>query len=234
MSGVIGATARWLGDGQHWQGAAGVPHRLAEHVGISAVAVLLAAAVALPAGLWVGHRGSGGGLVVAIANVGRAVPSFGLLILGVLAFGIGAGPVVATLVLLAIPPILVNTATGVRDVDADLKDAAAGQGLSGRQVLLQVELPSALPLVLAGVRTAAVLVVATATLAAVVPGVGGLGTYVVDGIGQQDDGKAVAGALLVALLATLTEGGLALVERWVVPAGVRREAGARRRRAEGF
>jgi osmoprotectant transport system permease protein len=235
LGGIVGDTARWLTAGDRWRGEQGIPSRLLEHVGLSALVLLLALVLALPLGLWLGHRGRGATAVVAVANIARAVPSFGLIVLGVVAFGIGAGPVIVALVVLAVPPILVNTSTAVREVDADLKEAARGQGLSELQLLRQVEVPAAIPLVLAGIRTAAVLVVATATLAAVVPGVGGLGPYIVDGIGQQDRPKAVGGAVLVALLAALTEGGLAVVQRLVTPAGLRpMEERARRQRGEGF
>lgn len=234
VAGIAGDTVRWLTAGEHWSGEQGIPRRLLEHVGLSALVLVLALALALPLGLWLGHRGRGATAVVALANVARAVPSFGLIVLGVVAFGIGAGPVVVALVVLAVPPILVNTSTAVREVDADLKEAARGQGLSESQLLRQVEVPASIPLILAGVRTAAVLVVATATLAAVVPGVGGLGPYIVDGIGQQDFPKAVAGAVLVAVLAAVTEGGLAGVQHLVTPAGLRPAARNLRRRADGW
>ena len=235
LAGIVGDTVAWLTATERWRGEQGIPIRLLEHVGLSALVLVLAIALALPTGLWLGHRGRGATAGVAVANVARAVPSFGLIVLGVVAFGIGAGPVIAALVVLAVPPILVNTSTAVREVDADLKEAARGQGLSGLQVLRQVEIPSAIPLILAGVRTAAVLVVATATLAAVVPGVGGLGPYIVDGIGQQDRPKAVGGALLVALLAAATEGTLAAVQRLVTPAALRPAVTqATRRRREGW
>ena len=235
IAGIATDTARWLTAGEQWRGEQGIPGRVTEHLGLSALVLVIALLLALPLGLWLGHRGRGATAVVALANVGRAVPSFGLIVLGVVAFGIGAGPVVVALVVLAVPPILVNTSTAVREVDADLKEAARGQGLSEVQLLRHVEVPASIPLILAGVRTAAVLVVATATLAAVVPGVGGLGPYIVDGIGQQDRPKAVGGAVLVALLAGLTEGGLAVVQRLVTPAGLRPAVErARRRRVEGW
>jgi osmoprotectant transport system permease protein len=217
LAGIVTETFQWFADGAHWRGANGVPTRVGEHLVLSGVTVAIALAVALPLGLVLGHRRSGGTAVIALANVARAVPSFGLIVLGVVAFGISAGPVVAALVILAVPPILVNAYVGVRDVSDDLVEAATGQGMSGRQVLWNVEIPSALPLILAGIRTATVLVVATATLAAVVPGVGGLGPYIVDGIGQQDRPKAVAGAALVAALALVSEALLARLQRRVSP-----------------
>ncbi len=235
LAGIAADTIGWLTTGARWRGEQGIPNRLAEHVGISALVLVIALATALPLGLWLGHRGRGATAVVALANVARAVPSFGLIVLGVVAFGIGAGPVVVALVVLAVPPILVNASTAVREVDAELKEAARGQGLSEVQLLRQVEVPASVPLILAGIRTAAVLVVATATLAAVVPGVGGLGPYIVDGIGQQDFPKAVGGAVLVALLAALTEGALAVVQRLATPHGLRSSARkARRRATEGW
>ena len=235
VAGIGGDTLRWLTAAEQYRGAQGIPRRLLEHIGLSALVVALALLLALPLGLWLGHRGRGATAVVALANVARAVPSFGLIVLGVVAFGIGVGPVIVALVVLAVPPILVNTSTAVREVDADLKEAGRGQGLSEAQLLRQVEVPASIPLILAGIRTAAVLVVATATLSAVVPGVGGLGPYIVDGIGQQDFPKAVGGAVLVALLAAMTEGVLAVVQRAVTPAGLRPVAqGLRRRRADGW
>ena len=235
LAGIVGETVRWLSAAERWRGEQGIPNRLTEHILLSAVVLAIALAVALPLGLWLGHRGRGANVVVALANVTRAVPSFGLIVLGVVTFGIGPGPVILALVVLAVPPILVNTSTAVREVDADLKEAARGQGLSEVQLLTQVEVPTSIPLILAGVRTASVLVVATATLAAVVPGVGGLGPYIVDGIGQQDRAKAVGGAVLVAGLAAATEGALAIVQALVTPVGVRPVARrARRPRPDGF
>ena len=221
LAGVVGDTVGWLTAAERWSGVEGIPNRLSQHVVLSALVLLIAVVISLPLGLWLGHRGRGATAVVTLANMTRAVPSFGLIVLGVVAFGIGSGPVVVALVVLAVPPILVNTSTAVAEVDADLKEAARGQGLSGGQLLRQVEVPASIPLILAGVRTAAVLVVATATLAAVVPGVGGLGPYIVDGIGQQDRPKAVGGAVLVAGLAALTEGSLAIVQRLATPRGLR-------------
>jgi len=144
LAGIVADTARWLTDPARWRGEQGIPNRLLQHVGISAAVLLIALSLALPLGLWLGHRGRGANAVVALANVARAVPSFGLIVLGVVAFGIGVGPVIAALVVLAVPPILVNTSTAIREVDADLKEAARGQGLSEVQVLRQVELPAAI------------------------------------------------------------------------------------------
>ncbi len=202
----------WFTTATHWQGEGGVPQRVLEHVELSAGAVLTAAAIALPIGLTLGHLRRGGVVAVNVANVGRALPSLALLILAQDLFGIGARPAYVALVALAIPPMVTNTFIGIRDVDADVREAARGMGMRGGQVLWRVELPLGLPLVIAGVRTAAVNVVATATLAAIIAG-GGLGRFIVDGLAQQDTPQAFAGALLVAVLAVGTEGGFGLLQR---------------------
>lgn len=216
-------------DGTHWSGADGIPNRLAEHVGLTLLAVLIAAAIALPIGVWLGHLGRGGTVAINISNVGRAVPTFGVLVLLATSFlGIGNRPALVALVLFAIPPILTNTYVGMTGVDRDVKEAARGMGMTGGQLLRSVEVPLALPLVMAGLRTAAVQVVATATLAAVVAG-GTLGRFIVDGLAQQDETRVLAGALLVALLALVTELSMAALQRAVTPGSGRR----RRRTASG-
>lgn len=211
----------WFGRQANWRGSSGIPVRTLEHLEISAVAVLAALAVALPLGLFIGHARRGEFLTVTLANLGRAVPSFAVLALAfpvALRFGLGFSivPIVAALILLAIPPILLNTYVGVKQVDPDTLEAARGMGMTGGQVLRGIELPLAVPLIVAGIRTSAVQVVATATLGAVVAG-GGLGRYIVDGFAQQDDGMLLGGALLVAVLAMATELGLGLVERVLRP-----------------
>jgi osmoprotectant transport system permease protein len=211
--------ARWFTTSAHWHGPDGVPHRVIEHVLMSAAAVGAAAVFALPLGVTLGHVRRGGALAVNITNIGRSIPSFALLVLALQVFGLGARPAFVALVALAVPPMVTNGYVGVADVDADIREAAAGMGMTGRQVLLRVEVPVALPVIMAGVRTSAVQVVATATLAAVVAW-GGLGRYIVDGLSQQDSVQVFAGALLVAALSVLTEVLLALIQRLVVSAGV--------------
>jgi osmoprotectant transport system permease protein len=215
----------WFADGSHWRGDFGVPHRLTEHVAMSVAVVVVASAVALPVGVWLGHRGKGGALAINLGNVGRAVPSLAILALAQQAIGLrgwpgfGARPAFVALVALAVPPLVTNAYVGVRGVDPDVVEAARGMGMTGTQLLWRVELPIALPLVLAGLRTASVQVVATASLAALTAW-GGLGRFIVDGIGQQDDGQLLAGAMLVALLALATELGLAWLQRNVVSDGL--------------
>jgi len=199
----------WFADPAHWSGDDGIPTRLWEHVQLSGVAVGIAAAIALPLGLYLGHTGRGAFAAINVANIGRALPSLAFIALGLvvsIALGLGLGfwPTLFALVPLALPPILTNTFVAVRGVDRDTVEAARGMGLRESQILRQVELPLALPLILGGVRTAAVSVVATATLGALVAG-GALGRYIVDGLALQEFDRLFAGALLVALLAIATE-----------------------------
>ncbi|HEY7523933.1 MAG TPA: ABC transporter permease [Candidatus Limnocylindrales bacterium] len=213
----------WFADPAHWSGANGIPTRIVEHLGISAVPVLLAVAVALPLGILIGHYRRGEVIVVSIANLGRAIPSFAILSIVfqvmaslVQAAAFGFWPTVVALFLLAVPPVITNTYVGIREVDQPTVEAARGMGMSERQVMVRLELPLAVPLMVAGIRTAAVQVVATATLAALIAG-GGLGRYIVDGFAQGDTPKILAGAILVAILAVATEAVFAVLERLVTP-----------------
>ncbi len=218
----------WFTTAEHWRGDFGVPHRLIEHALMSVAAVVAAVVIGLPLGIWLGHRGRGGAVAINLTNVGRAVPSLAILALTQQAIGLGgwpgfgARPAFVALVALAVPPLVTNAYVGMRGVDRDVAEAARGMGMTGRELLWRVEVPIALPLILAGLRTAAVQVVATATLAAVTAW-GGLGRFIVDGFGQQDNAQIVAGALLVALLALITELGLARLQRSVVSEGLRAE-----------
>lgn len=204
--------------------------RLLEHLELSGLAVLVGVLVALPVGLWLGHTGRLGFFAVNVANVGRALPSLALLALALpIAFALGLGlgfwPTLFALIPLAIPPILTNAYVAVRSVDRDVTEAARGMGVSEPGILRSIELPLALPLVLAGIRTASVNVVATATLGALVAG-GGLGRYIVDGLGLQEYDRLFAGALLVALLAIAVEVAFATFERAAVSPGIRVQQGA--------
>lgn len=223
---ILDGLIQWFADPAQWQGPDGVPTRVFEHIWYSVIATVGATAVALPIGLFIGHTGRGGQVAINISNLGRAIPSFGIIVLVFIVAGIGFTPVLITLVALAIPPIVTNTYVGIRAVDPEVREAAEGMGMTGWQVLTRVEVPVALPLIMAGVRTSAVQVVATATLAAVIS-LGGLGRYIIDGIRQQNTPEVVAGALLVALLSIGTEYLLSAVQRKVVPAGIATEAVAR-------
>ena len=217
--GWLADVVAWFRDGRHWQGPNGVPQRLLEHVGVSAAALGIACLLAIPLALWLGHVRRGGGLAVNVSNVARAVPTYAVLVLLVLApdpFGLSTLSILVALVVFAIPPVLTNTYIGVREVDPAAVDAARGMGMSGPQVLAKVELPLAVPLLMDGVRLAAVQVVATATIAALVAG-GGLGSLITDGFGRQDQAEVVAGALCVLVLALTVEGSMALLQRRVNP-----------------
>jgi osmoprotectant transport system permease protein len=216
----LAQVVQWFTNPAHWQGTGGIPNRLEEHVVMSLAATAAAAALALPVGLTLGHLGRGGALAINVSNIGRAIPSFAILVLAVQLVGIGPKPAFLALVALAIPPIVTNSYVGMRDVSSTLRDSARGLGMRERQVLLRVELPNAIPVVMAGVRTSGVQVVATATLAALVAW-GGLGRYIVDGLAQHDYPQVFAGALLVAALSAVAELTLAGLQRLLTPAGLR-------------
>ncbi|WP_155060583.1 ABC transporter permease [Streptomyces blattellae] len=190
----------WLVSGEQWQGTDGIAHRLAEHLQYSLLSTLIAAAIGLPLGLLIGHTGKGAFVAINLASFGRALPTVGLVVLVFLASGLSMTPVYVALVALAVPAIVTNTYAGMTAVDPDVKDAARGQGMRGHQVLFQVELPLALPLIMTGLRLALIQVVATATIAAYVS-FGGLGRYVFDGLAQRDLVQVMGGAVLVAVVA---------------------------------
>ncbi|MFE9771814.1 ABC transporter permease [Streptomyces sp. NPDC005931] len=218
---VLNFVNAFFGDSAHWHGYDGIPRRLLEHVRYSLLALVLAAAVGLPVGLLTGHTGRGGNALALIATAARALPSFGLLVLMFVLLDFGLLPVMIPLVVLAVPPILVTTYEAVRSVDPSPVDAARGMGMHEPRILLRVELPVALPLILSGLRSAAVQIVSTATIAAYVS-LGGLGRYIVDGLYQRDYEKVVGGATLVAALALVTLAVFWAAGRFAVSPGVRR------------
>jgi osmoprotectant transport system permease protein len=216
---LIAATGTWLADPAHWQGPNGIPIRLFEHVGLSGVSLVLAALVALPLGLWTGHTGRFSWWIVGSANAWRALPSFaviGLLVPFTTVLDANLGftlyPTLIAMVVLAGPPILVNAYQGVADVDRDLVEAARAMGMKERQILAGLEIPVALPVLATGMRSAAVQVIATATLGAAF-GFGGLGRLIVLGDANQDNGELFGGVVLVAALALTTLGLFTLLER---------------------
>src|ERR671939_1279986 len=221
----LASVAAWLASPTHRAGSDRIPTRIGEHLVLSGLATLVAVLVALPLGVFFGHSGRGGFFAVNVAKLGRALPSMALLALALpvafsLKLGLGFWPTFLALVPLGIPPVLTNSFVGVREVDRDVVEAARGMGFREDQVLRRVELPIGLPIILAGVRNAAVAIVATATLGALVAG-GGLGRYIVDGLARQEYERLFVGALLVALLAIATEVAFGLFERVTVSAGVR-------------
>ena len=224
----LGHVLGWLTSGAHWHGANGIPLRLAQHLELTGLVVGSAAAAGITVGVVLGHFHRGGLAVISVANIGRAVPTLALLILFVLKFSIGILPAYLALVALAIPPVLTNSYTGVRSVDPEVVEAARAMGMTGGQILLRVELPNAVGLIMAGLRTTAVEVVATATLAAYVA-FGGLGRYIIDGLATQDQVQLFSGAVLVAVLAGLVDATFALVQRSLTPAGLRSRGRQRRR-----
>jgi osmoprotectant transport system permease protein len=216
----LGEVAAWFTDPAHWSGTTGIPNRTFEHVWLSALTVLVGAAVAIPIGLAIGHTGRGAFLAVSVANIGRALPSYSLLLIFFTFFGVGFATAFPALLVLTIPPILTSTYVGVKEVDRDMVEAGRGMGMTEMELLRRVELPMAMPVIIAGVRIAAVQVVATATLAALVGG-GALGRFIVDGFGLRQEDQLVSGAILVALLALATERSFTLLERRVISPGLR-------------
>ncbi|MGW0878201.1 ABC transporter permease [Streptomyces sp. NPDC002671] len=211
----------FFSDGAHWHGSDGIPARLVEHVLYSLEALAIAAAIGLPVGLVTGHYGRGGNALALLATAGRALPSFGLLVLMFIWIGFGLLPVMIPLVVLAVPPVLVTTYEALRSLDPSPVDAARGMGMTEPRILFQVEVPVALPLILGGLRTAAVQIVSTATIAAYVS-LGGLGRFIIDGLYQRDFAKVIGGATLVAGLALATLAVFWAVSRAAVSPGVRR------------
>ncbi|QNP69540.1 ABC transporter permease [Streptomyces roseirectus] len=207
----------------NWSGYAGIPARLWEHVQYSLEALALATVIGLPIGLVTGHYGRGGNALAFVATAARALPTFGLLVLATMILGFGMLPVMIPLVVLAVPPILVTTYEAMRSVDPAPVDAARGMGMRETDILFRVELPVALALILGGIRSAAIQIVSTATIAAYV-GLGGLGRFIIDGLYQHDYEKVVGGATLVAFMALATLGLFWAVARLAVSPGVRRSA----------
>ena len=210
--GVFGEAWTWFTTGAHWHGDDGVTHRFLQHLGYTALTVVIAVLVAVPLGLWIGHTGRLRGLAIALTGALRALPTLGLLTLVVLWRGIGLTPPITALVVLAVPPLLAGAYAGVESVDRRTVDAARGMGMTEWQVLTRVEVPLGLPLLLGGLRSAVLQVVATATVAAYI-GLGGLGRYVIDGVQIRDYPQTLAGSLLVVALALALDGVFALLQR---------------------
>ena len=215
MNGPLGEVIDYLTDSESWSGTGGLANRLIEHLWISGLALLAAFLVAVPLAIWLGHIGRGGVLAVNVGNAGRAVPTYALLVIFVLLpdpLGANTFSFVLALALFSLPPLLTNAYVGMREVDRDVVDAARGVGMSGWQIVRRVELPLATPLIVTGVRLAAVQVVATATVIGLVGG-GALGRIIATGFATQDQGKIVGAAIVVTVLALATEGLFELLER---------------------
>jgi osmoprotectant transport system permease protein len=228
---MIGSVFTWLNDPSHWRDTpyfTGIVTQLLNHLRYSAIAVLIGLAIAVPAGVAIGHTGRAGWVVSAV-NALRSIPGVGLLIL--LAVVIAPHfhgrtdlgfliPTEIVLVVFAVPPILASTVAGLQNVDANARDAARGMGMTEWQVLSRVELPCSLPLLFSGLRSATLVVIATATIASYLPLLGGLGRFIYDGIHTNDYPQMVSGGVLVAVLAMVADLVLATVQRYAVSPGV--------------
>jgi osmoprotectant transport system permease protein len=223
----MGETWSWLTSSELWSGPDGIPARLLEHIWYSALGVVVAALIALPAGLLIGHTGRGSLAANTMSNFWRALPTLGVVILVFRIEPLSIWPVLVALVVIAIPPIMLNTEVGIRAIDPTIRDAARGMGMTGWQALWRVEVPLAMPLILAGLRSATGQVIATATIAAYV-GLGGLGRFIIDGYSVRDIGEISGGAVVVAVLALVVEGGFALLQRALGP-----QEGSREERVTG-
>jgi osmoprotectant transport system permease protein len=234
---MVGSVWRWLTDGANWQGQSGIVHRLLEHLEYSGESLLIAALIALPIGALIGHTGKAK-WIIAVANAFRAIPSLGLLFVVAMWFvsrltGDSAYlvPTIVVLVILAIPPLLAGAYSGVSEVDPAARDAAYGMGMDGRQVLTRVEVPCAMPLIFSGVRSAALQIIATATIAAAIS-VGGLGRYLIDGLANSDYAQMAGGAILVTALALVVDGVLAVIQQLSTPGGLRTTDPSRRKQRQ--
>lgn len=219
----------WFSDPAQWSGSDGIPQRTLDHIWLAIFPTVLAVMIAVPPAVVLAHRGIGKFFVNALVNVGRAVPSFGILIVAAIFFArAGASlrfwPAVVALVALAIPPIFTNTYAGIANVSPALVEAGLGMGFRGREIISRLELPVAAPVILAGIEISFVQVIATVPLAAVLSSGGGLGQYIVRGFAQGRAGvvETFAGAVLVALLTLILQRGFSVGERLLVPVGIRR------------
>ena len=213
----------WITTSANWHGSSGIPQRLLEHVEYTGLALVLALIVGLPLGLAIGHSRRGGFFVLSFSNAARAIPTLGILYVLAAYRPLTTPPVILVLAALALPSILVNTYTGVLQVDPDAVDAARGMGMRPLQVLFQVEFPGALPLIWLGIRLAAFQVVSTATIAAFIS-LGGFGNYIRFGLATRDYPQVVGGAVLTVTLALLSLLVVSLAARLTVSPGIRRRA----------
>lgn len=216
---LIVATWQWLTNPAHWSGADGIPARILEHAMYSSGVVMIAIVVAVPIGVAVGHTGRGSGVMISIVGGLRALPTLGLLTLLSLLMGLGLLPPLLALVIVAVPPILTSAYAGVANISAPVQEAAYAQGMTSRQVLTHVEIPLAIPVMMGGIRNAALQVIATATVAAYI-NLGGLGRYLIDGLAVRDYSRMLGAVLLVAAMALAADALLAGVQRVLTSPGI--------------
>ncbi len=219
MSNIFVDTLAWLVDADHWSGSGGIATRLLEHLQYSGLVLVIAAAIAVPVGLFIGHTGHGRVVAVAFAGALRALPTLGLLVLFALLAGSGLMPPVWALVILTVPPLLAGTYAGISSVEPTVVDAARAMGMTELQILFRVELPNGLQVMFGGVRTAVLQVIATVSVVAYLP-LGGLGRYLFDGLVLQDFPRMLGGSLLIAALAIAVDLVLALAQRILLPSGL--------------
>ncbi|WP_426003497.1 ABC transporter permease [Paenarthrobacter sp. NyZ202] len=231
MNNVFTDTLAWLTDPTHWTGSGGIPARLAEHLQYSGLVLAIAALIAVPVGLFIGHTGRGRVVAVALAGALRALPTLGLLVLFALLAGSGLMPPVWALVILTVPPLLAGTYAGISSVDAAVVDGARAVGMTELQILFRVELPNGLQVMFGGIRTAVLQVIATVSVVAYLP-LGGLGRYLFDGLVLQDFPRMLGGSLLIAALAIAVDLVLAAIQRLVLSPGLRPDPRGRRTAAD--
>lgn len=219
-SNVLVQIFEWLTNPANWSGPGGIPVRTVEHLEYTGLTVLIAALIAVPVGLFVGHTGRGRVVIVALAGILRALPTLGMLILFVLLAGIGLMPPIWALVLLAVPPILAGVYAGVSSVEGQIVDAARSMGMTELQILFRVEVPNGQQVILGGFRAAVLQVIATAAVVAYI-NLGGLGKYLIDGSQLSDGGQLFGGAVVIAALAAAVDAIMALLQRAVISPGLK-------------
>ncbi|MGO4143916.1 ABC transporter permease [Paenarthrobacter sp. YAF11_1] len=228
---IFAETIAWLTSPKNWTGSGGIPTRLLEHLQYSGLVLLIAAAIAVPIGLYIGHTGRGRVVAVAVAGALRALPTLGLLVLFALLAGSGLMPPVWALVILTVPPLLAGTYAGISSVDSTVVDAARAMGMTELQILFRVEVPNGLQVMFGGIRTAVLQVIATVSVVAYLP-LGGLGRYLFDGLVLQDFPRMLGGSLLIAGLAIAVDLILAGVQRLVISPGLTLDSSGRQKASD--
>lgn len=216
---ALGQGWEWLSDPANWSGAAGIPMRSLEHLQYTGLTLLIAIAISVPLGLFIGHTGRGQVVVVTVSGLLRALPTLGMLTLFVLLAGLGLMPPIWSLVLLAVPPLLAGTYSGIASVDRSIVDSARSMGLTELQILFRVEIPNGLKVLFGGLRGATLQVVATVAVVATI-NLGGLGRYLIDGLAVGDYGRVFGGAVIIAALALAVDGVIALAARLLISPGL--------------
>lgn len=219
-SNLLVQMVEWLSSPENWSGARGIPVRIVEHLGYTSLTILIAAAIAVPIGLFVGHTGIGRVAIVSGVGILRALPTLGMLFLFVLLAGLGLMPPIWALVLLAVPPLLAGVYAGISSVERNIVDAARSMGMTELQILFRVELPNGLQVILGGLRAAVLQVVATAAVVAFI-NLGGLGVFLIEGTQLRDYGRLFGGAVVIAVVAISVDGVMVMLQRFAISPGLR-------------